>query len=377
MSRVIFVTWDGGGNVTPAVGIASELRKRGDEVRFLGQEQQREALEGAGFGFDAFSSPGTWTATGARGALKNAVGFLRLLCGRSLGRDLVTLTTKHPADLVVIDCLLFGVLDVAARAGLRRAVLVHSLGEAIDQKMAGGAPGFVARLGGLRPRRLWAQSHSMIAATLSELDRPGRRDRYANLTYTGPVLPPLEAASGNAPVPGVLVSLSTTYIPGQARTLQSIIDALGDLPVRGIVTTGPAVDPAELRAPANVELHRFVPHAELMPAVSLVVGHGGHATTMLALAHDLPLVVLPMNLMFDQVIIGQRIRDVGAGVTLSSKSSTAEIRDAIKNTLADASQRQAAERLGAAVRACRGTTAAADLLQTLASAEVARPVPRE
>jgi UDP:flavonoid glycosyltransferase YjiC (YdhE family) len=373
MSRVVFVTWDGGGNVTPAVGIATELQSRGDEVRFLGQEQQREALEGAGFGFDAFSGPGSWTATGRRGALKNAVGFLRLLCGRSLGRDLVALVREEPADLVVIDCLLFGVLDAAARAGLRRAVLVHSLVEAIDQKMAGGAPGAVAKLAGLRPRRLWSGSNAMIAVTLAELDRPGRSDDYANLTYTGPVLPPIVASAEELPVPSILVSLSTTYIPGQARVLQTIIDALAELPVQAIVTTGPAVDPAELRAPANVELHRYVPHAELMSTVSLVVGHGGHSTTMLALAHDLPLVVIPMNLMFDQTIIGQRIQDVGAGVTLPSSSSATDIRVAIVGMLADGSQRQVAARLGAAIRACNGTVAAADLLGALASAHD-RPV---
>jgi len=31
-----------------------------------------------------------------------------------------------------------------------------------------------------------------------------------------------------------------------------------------------------------------------MPEVSLVVGHGGHGTTMQALAHDLPVLLMPM-----------------------------------------------------------------------------------
>ena len=68
MSRILFVTWDGGGNVAPAVEIAKELRHRDEEVRFLGQEQQRAALEQAGFGFASYSKPGSWTATGTSSA---------------------------------------------------------------------------------------------------------------------------------------------------------------------------------------------------------------------------------------------------------------------------------------------------------------------
>ncbi|UYP20137.1 hypothetical protein OED52_06230 [Rhodococcus sp. Z13] len=44
------------------------------------------------------------------------------------------------------------------------------------------------------------------------------------------------------------------------------------------MTTGPAIDPAGLRVPANATVHRYVPHNELVPECSAVVGHGGHAT---------------------------------------------------------------------------------------------------
>ena len=38
-----------------------------------------------------------------------------------------------------------------------------------------------------------------------------------------------------------------------------------------------------------------MPHAELMPGVSVFVGHGGHGSAMTALAHDVPVVVLPLD----------------------------------------------------------------------------------
>ncbi len=365
MTRFLFVTWDGGGNVAPAVEIARELQHRGDQVGFLGQEQQREALVRAGFEFDAYGSPGSWTASGRGGALKNALGFLALLTGRSLGRDLIMTIDESPTDMVVIDCLLFGVLDAASRARVRHTVLVHSFYEAIDKKMAGGAPGAVAKLVGLNPRKLWAKADLMVVATLEELDhRPHPKSRIS-VAYSGPTLPEIRETDRPSAIPTILVSLSTTYIPGQGKVLQNILDALADLPVRALVTTGPAVDPAEVHAPPNSEVHRYLPHAEIMSDVSLVIGHGGHSTTMLALAHGLPLLILPMNPAFDQAIVGIAIQAKGAGLTLSSGSSMGEIRHATERMLASETFSREAERLGVAIRATRGTETAADLLQAL------------
>jgi UDP:flavonoid glycosyltransferase YjiC (YdhE family) len=370
MSRVLFVTWDGGGNVAPAVVIAEELRRRGDTIRVLGQGQQREYMEGKGFGFAPYSNPGPWTASGSRNAFMNAVGFLRLLAGRSLGRDLLAEVDAHPADLIVVDCLLYGALAAVSTQPIPYAVLVHSLFASVEEKMAGGAPGAVARCVGLNPRKLWAQADSVIVATLEELDRPASKS--LKLTYAGPALP--QAADRlRAPttVPAtVLVSLSTTYIAGQPKVLQNILDAVGELPVRAVVTTGPAVDPQQLRAPANVDLHRYLPHAEVMPDVSLVVGHGGHSTTMLALAHGIPLVILPLNSAFDQRLIGTRIQEEGAGIALEKSSSPAAIRRAISAALSDDSYAREARRLGKAIQLANGTETISNGLQALAMAGI-------
>jgi len=365
MSDVLFVTWDGGGNVAPAVEIARELQRRGHRVRFLGQNQQREFFQREGFEFSAYAKPGPWTATGKRGPLKNAVGFLRLLTGRSLGHDLLAEVETVPADLVIIDCLLFGALDAAGRAGLRHGILVHSLYEAIDTKMAAGAPGAVARLFGLQPRKLWARSDLTVVATLKELDRAPRAGAPTNLRYAGPAQPVVTRPTVHAAETRILLSLSTTYVPGQTEVIQKVLDALADLPVRVVVTTGPAIDPRTLHAPSNAEVHDYLPHAELMPTVSMVIGHGGHSTTMLALAHGLPLLVLPMNLVFDQLLIGQAVQRSGAGLTIPSRSPHDEIRAAVQRMLADDTFGHEAERLGAGIRDAHGTQTAADLFLAL------------
>jgi hypothetical protein len=48
MSDVLIVTWDGGGAVAPALGIAAELRDRGHRVRVLGHPSMRARIEAHG-----------------------------------------------------------------------------------------------------------------------------------------------------------------------------------------------------------------------------------------------------------------------------------------------------------------------------------------
>ncbi|HET9995865.1 MAG TPA: hypothetical protein VFQ17_00040, partial [Nocardioides sp.] len=56
MADILFVTWDGGGNVPPAVGIAAELAARGHRVRFLGHPTQAAAFADRGLAFTAFAT---------------------------------------------------------------------------------------------------------------------------------------------------------------------------------------------------------------------------------------------------------------------------------------------------------------------------------
>jgi UDP:flavonoid glycosyltransferase YjiC (YdhE family) len=51
MARFLFVTFEGGGNQPPALGIAQELRARGHEVVFAGYTSQRARITAHGFPF--------------------------------------------------------------------------------------------------------------------------------------------------------------------------------------------------------------------------------------------------------------------------------------------------------------------------------------
>ena len=50
----------------------------------------------------------------------------------------------------------------------------------------------------------------------------------------------------------------------QGDLTRRIVAALAELPVRGVVTTGKGIDPAEVPAPPNVQVVRSAPHAEVL-----------------------------------------------------------------------------------------------------------------
>ena len=115
---------------------------------------------------------------------------------------------------------------------------------------------------------------------------------------------------------------------------------------------GPVIDAGALRTSANARGARLRrPRPADARGRRLVVGHGGHATTMRALAHDLPLLVMPMHPMLDQPMVGaggrgRRRRTRGSRRAATPTRSGA----AVDELLADGPHRAAAARLGAAIR---------------------------
>jgi UDP:flavonoid glycosyltransferase YjiC (YdhE family) len=354
MSTILFATWDGGGNVPPALGIAAELAARGHDVRFLGHRGQADRFATAGLDFAAYGSAADFSATAGPSLPQLLANF----ADQVKGRDVLAELAARPADLVVVDCYLFGVMKALGTAGTPYVVLEHSLDGNFRRDLSGPLA-MLLRMRGVHPRKVVEAGRAVLVPTLAELDA----DAGPEVVHTGAVV---DGTPARADEPTLLVSLSTVRFKGLVDTWQRVLDAVDGLPVRVIATTGPAVDPAELRIPAGVEVHRWLPHAEVMPHVSAVVGHGGHGTTMAALAHGLPLLVLPVESRTDQPFIGRTVERVGAGRTLSRRSSPTRIRAALEELLADGPHRAAATRLGEQIRADDGRRRGAQLLEELA-----------
>lgn len=80
-----------------------------------------------------------------------------------------------------------------------------------------------------------------------------------------------------------------------------------------------------MRVPANAELHEYVTDADVLPDCVAVIGHGGHSTTFPALAHGLPLIVIPMHPLLEQPMVGRSVTRAGAGIVLWKKASAPRI----------------------------------------------------
>jgi UDP:flavonoid glycosyltransferase YjiC (YdhE family) len=117
---------------------------------------------------------------------------------------------------------------------------------------------------------------------------------------------------------------------------------LRQLPVRAVLTTGRAVDPAAIQAGPNVEVLRTAPHARVLRDASVVVTHAGHGTVLKSLAAGVPLVCIPMGR--DQKDNTVRVLRLGAGIRLSTKSTPAQIAAAVTEILERPHYRAAARR---------------------------------
>jgi UDP:flavonoid glycosyltransferase YjiC (YdhE family) len=367
MAHILFVTWDGGGNVPPALGVATELHNRGHEVRFLGHAQQRRQIESRGFRFTPFRHARPWQSTTAHPGIRGLYAYLSVFTDPGPGVDLLDTLADDPADVVVIDCLLYGAVAAAEQARLPRVTLVHTFYEFMEAGAKRGPAPVLARLKGQRPLRLWTSSDLVLVTTDRELDPAGRRDLPPAVHYTGVV--PHRMPSTLTPVgerePLILVSLSSTNFRGQQQALQRVLDALRGVPARTVVTTGTSVDPATLTAGPGTEIHGHREHETILPDATLVIGHGGHDTTMRALAHDVPLIILPMHPLLDQKMIGRTLEHRCAARCLARTAAPDRIRTAVDTLLADGPHRTAAADLGTRIRSHDGSMTAADLIDHL------------
>lgn len=355
MANILFVTWDGGGNVPPAIHIARELVARGHSVRFMGHAAQAETL--ARFGFELVVGPETGAFDGA--AKRHSVlEMLAMLGDAKMGRDVVAEARRHPTDLVVVDCLLFGVMHAVCEAGLRYALLEHFY-DGFYRRALGGPIGLAMRLAGRAPRRAVERAAVRVVTSLPTLDPVA--DPHGNLRQVGPVVEVAPVARSERPT--ILVSTSTFDHGGLAKALRALVEATRGLDARVVVTAGPVVDPDELPAIAGVEVYRYVPHVELMPQAQLFIGHGGHGSTMQALAHDLPQIIMPMSGLSDQPLVGRSLVDAGAARMVTRWTRPTKLAPLVAELFGDGPHRAAAARLGGEIRQLSGALGGADAVE--------------
>ncbi len=344
-----------------------------------------------------------WLATNPNEVIRGIVDGI--MCGPAdrFAADTLAAIEAFAPDVVVVHELMFGAMAAAEARGVRLAILTSNVWSlpTID-----GTPPFGAGVGPPQTDDMRAFYRRVQTATrcayqdalpaynamraplglapladlFDQLGAAGRiliatsrafdfdQDLPAPYRYVGPYFedPPWTedwtapwAAEDHRPL--VLVSFSTMY-QGQEPALARTIEALGTLPVRGVVTLGPVLSPQDFPAPDNVIVTAKAPHAPILPLASAVVTHAGHASALRPLMAGAPVVAMPFGR--DQPDNAARIVERGAGLRLNPDATPAEIAAAVARVIAEPGFRAAARALGARIAAdCEARSAEPELAQ--------------
>jgi UDP:flavonoid glycosyltransferase YjiC (YdhE family) len=373
--RALFVSHDAGGTIPPVLALAEAFVARGDEAIVLSQPSVRTRAEAAGCTFVAATDLPDYER---RRAIEDQIELVaRAMTGRTLGDDLVAVVQDRSVDLVVVDANLGGALAAAEQLPQPSAVLLHSMFTTYVTSWFADYWAFLepaineAREAfGLGPAHDWpsvfAGHERLLAVVPTAFDAPVP-DVPEAMRHYGFLVPRGTAAEDPSAFPPgddptVLVGLSTTY-QRQDELLEVILDALADLPVRGLVTTAGQVDADALPSPKNVTIAEYVPHAAVLGVTDVMVTHAGLGSTASALTAGVPLVCTPISR--DQFVNAERIAEVGAGVALSGAPSVHDVATAIQKVLSDASYRDGARAIAGASRAEGGAEQAVAELAAL------------
>ena len=167
--------------------------------------------------------------------------------------------------------------------------------------------------------------------------------------------------------PTVYFTLGTVFNLESGDLFGRVLAGLRELPVNLLVTVGREVDPAELGPqPEHVHIERYLPQETVLPHCAAVVSQAGSGAVIGALAHGLPMVLIPMGA--DQPQNAARAADLGVATVLDPLALTpALVADAVTTILADPSYRLAADRIRAEVATLPDPSAAIPLLEQLAT----------
>ncbi len=150
---------------------------------------------------------------------------------------------------------------------------------------------------------------------------------------------------------------------GDTKTLQKLIDALGQLPVRALVNVGSYID-AYSDVPANVILDKWFPQPSVIPQVDAVIHHGGNNTFTECLYFGKPSIIMPY--VWDGHDNANRVHETGHGIKMHRNHWTfAELRSNLDAILTDVMMKKRLAAASAQMQRSSGPAKAAQLLDRL------------
>ncbi|HZI53214.1 MAG TPA: glycosyltransferase [Chitinophagaceae bacterium] len=396
----LFVLWEGGGNVPPILGLARRMIGRGHKAIVISDPCNEPEARAAGCEFFPYTTaPHRYDKSAdstilrdyeARNTIHGFKMFLdHIACGPALhyALDVLHVLRARKVDIVVVNEALFGGCFAAEVMNLPCVMVIPGtcsfpapgmpppgmlpkkgiVGRLLDvmssvifkKLIAHGLPSFnkARKELGLQPLSdiigyTYSFPNRVLVMTSPDFEFPAIFP--PNVRITGPILDdPFVNENGQNSLPAaddrklILVGLSTTH-QNQADTLQNIIEAIGLLPYRALITLGPAMQAELKNIPPNVMISSFLPHSQVLPQCAAVVTHAGHGTVIRSLAFGVPVICMPMGR--DQPANAARVVYRGAGVRLNKKAGAKKIAEAIRKVVEDPEYHRNAMELSIKIR---------------------------
>jgi len=426
MARFLITTDPYIGHVTPSMPIVRKLVKRGHEVVWITGRQYKERVEATGAIFHPLpkeSDPNGMECYDFYPELKGLKGLTQIKwiikhdCLDACSRDIEaikTVLTYFPADVLVGDTVRFAPYFISEMGGPPSAqisllpLLLPSRDTApcglgllpgknlitktrnrllnflVDRILLHDVTTYansVRRELGLKPLNgpFFSGMYKILPSLLiMHISTPAfeypRSDQPENLHFIGPILPEPDPAFQpphwwsdlNESKAVVLVNQGTI-----AKNLHDlVVPTIQGLKDEQMLVVAVPVKQGELgELPENVRAEPFIPFAHLLPHVDVMVTNGGYGGTQTALAHGIPLVVAGET--EDKMEVAARVEWAGAGINLrKQRPSPEEVRDAVKEVLANPVYRENAKRIQSDFAKYDAPTRAAELLEALASGKL-------
>ena len=416
------------GHVGPLLVVATELQRRGWDVRLLTGARYRSMVEAAGIRFlplppeaDTLDDIGTGDDERERGLATINRGVERAFLDPAgpAAATLEHVLAEEPADVVLHDMLFLGVQTLFGRPrserpltvmcgitaagfssrdtppyglgitplrqpvlnrvrnrvlGVTAKIVLRPVHRSLDLFLAGvGAP----PLNGAFFMDVLSRSDLLAQFTVEEFEYP-RSDAPDNLRFYGPmataVTQPTPApawfADLDPALPLVHVTQGTVANTDFSEVIEPTLTALADLPVQVAVTTGGRPVDALPALPANAFAASYLPYDDLLARTSVLVTNGGYGGLHHAMRHGVPIVIAGDS--EDKVETSARVQHAGVGVNLRTGRPTPDaIRSAVQRILGDPRYAAKAKRVGEAIAGAPGAAGLVDDVEAMVEARAA------
>jgi MGT family glycosyltransferase len=396
--KIIVASTPAVGHLNPLLSIASLLVEYGHEVAVQVNEDLRATVEAAGHRF-LLEIPNAQTSVGYY--FDTYPERMQKLPGMEMtGYDLAHFFSRNipawfaslkmalydfQADLILADSTYWGTLPMLVGPRHKRPAIAH-LGISIVN--FGSGKNIPVRPGEnpeqreaelqLRERFMLQPVQQVVNAALASLGSPAlpcpileAMTELADL-YLHPGIESFEYPDSNSkvqyigalPTPAgqlklpewwqqidrtkrlVLVTQGTVANRDFGQVIAPALVALGGRKdVTIIVTTGgQPVESIPVAIPANARIASFLPYAQVLPEIDLLITNGGYGTVNMAISHGIP--VISAGLTEDKEEVSAHVQWAGAGIDLRTNQATPEaIKHAVDEIFTQPGYRERAQQL--------------------------------